>query len=302
MVDMAHAGQPARPGPGRPPDEKADYDLDRLEIEIEHARASRARAGRLAGTAYPVGALVALVVAWALGTWFLSVPSYLLPSPGEVWASLLANWGMLVDEAQITTIEVVIGYAASIVVGIALGMAIFLSPILGRSVYPLLVGSQAVPKTAIAPLFVVWFGFGLFPKVLIAFLIGFFPIVISTVVGLVSIDPDKLRLARSIGLGPWSTFFKIRLPQAAPSIFGGLKIAITLCLVGAVVGEFVGASNGLGYLLLVANGNLDSPLLFAGLLFLTAIGGVGFMMVALFERLIIPWHSGSVDAATGTTM
>jgi NitT/TauT family transport system permease protein len=155
-------------------------------------------------------------------------------------------------------------------------------------VLPLLVSSQAMPKVAVAPLFLVWFGFGLLPKVLIAFLIAFFPIVISTVVGLAAIEQEKIHLARSMGLGTVATFFKIRLPSALPSVFGGLKISITLAVVGAVVGEFVGGDAGLGYLLMVANGNIDTPLLFAGLIALTVQGVALYFLVELAERLAIP--------------
>ena len=133
-----------------------------------------------------------------------------------------------------------------------------------------------------------WFGFGLLPKVLIAFLIAFFPVVISTAVGLASIEQEKIHLARSMGLGATATFFKIRLPNALPSIFAGLKISITLAVVGAVVGEFVGGDAGLGYLLMVANGSMDTPLLFAGLIALTILGVVLYALVELAEYLAIP--------------
>jgi NitT/TauT family transport system permease protein len=136
-----------------------------------------------------------------------------------------------------------------------------------------------MPKVAVAPLLLVWFGFGLVPKVLIAFLIAFFPIVISTAVGLASIEQEKIHLARSMGLSAIATFFKIRLPSALPSVFGGLKISITLAVVGAVVGEFVGGDAGLGYLLMVANGSLDTALLFAGLIALTVQGVVLYFLV-----------------------
>jgi NitT/TauT family transport system permease protein len=155
---------------------------------------------------------------------------------------------------------------------------------------PLIVSSQAMPKVAVAPLLLVWFGFGLLPKVLIAFLIAFFPVVISTAVGLASIEPEKIQLARSMGFGPSATFFKIRLPNALPSVFGGLKISITLAVVGAVVGEFVGGDAGLGYLLTVANGSMDTPLLFAGLVALTVLGVVLYLIVELAERLVVPRH------------
>jgi NitT/TauT family transport system permease protein len=134
----------------------------------------------------------------------------------------------------------------------------------------------------------VWFGFGLLPKVLIAFLIAFFPVVISTAVGLASIEQEKIHLARSMGFGATATFFKIRLPNALPSIFAGLKISITLAVVGAVVGEFVGGDAGLGYLLMVANGSMDTTLLFAGLIALTIQGVVLYALVELAEYLAIP--------------
>jgi NitT/TauT family transport system permease protein len=155
---------------------------------------------------------------------------------------------------------------------------------------------------AVAPLFIVWFGFGLMPKVFIAFLIAFFPIVINTVVGLAAIEPEKIHLARSMGLSGAATFFKIRLPNALPSIFGGLKIAITLAVVGAVVGEFVGGDAGLGYLLMSANGSMDTPLLFAGLVGLTLIGIVLFMVIEIAERFAIPWHTSTRSTGTGESL
>jgi NitT/TauT family transport system permease protein len=160
-----------------------------------------------------------------------------------------------------------------------------------------LISSQAIPKVAIAPLLLVWFGFGLIPKVLVAFLIAFFPIVISTAVGLASIEQEKIYLARSMGLSAAATFFKIRLPNALPSIFAGLKISITLAVVGAVVGEFVGGEAGLGYMLMVANGSMDTPLLFAGLIALTIQGVVLYALVEWAEYLVIPRRSTAAAAA-----
>jgi NitT/TauT family transport system permease protein len=176
-------------------------------------------------------------------------------------------------------------------VGVPLALAIFLWKPFARTVYPLLVSSQAVPKVAVAPLFLVWFGFGLLPKVLIAFLIAFFPVVINTAVGLAAIEREKIYLAQSMGLGAAATFFKIQLPNALPSVFAGLKISITLAVVGAVVGEFVGGQGGLGYLLLIANGNMDTALLFAGIVALTILGIIFFALIGLAERLVLPPHA-----------
>src|SRR5437764_121951 len=151
-------------------------------------------------------------------------------------------------------------------------------------------GAKAMSKVAVAPLLLVWFGFGLLPKVLIAFLIAFFPVVINTAVGLSAIEREKIYLARSMGFGAAATFFKIRLPNALPAIFGGLKISITLAVIGAVVGEFVGGDSGLGYLLMVANGSMDTQLLFAGIVALTVLGVVLFLLIEFAERLAIPRH------------
>ena len=264
--------------------------IEAVEARVQQALKARDVRARISGVVYPVVTVVILLALWEAGVRLLQVPEFLVPAPSRVVAKVQEHMGLLIRHGWITTKEILLGYLLSIVVGIPLGLAIFLWPAFARSVYPLLVSSQAVPKAAIAPLFVIWFGFGLLPKVLVAFLIAFFAVVISTVVGLGSVQAEKIYLARSMGLGPVATFLKIRLPQALPAIFGGLKVAITLAVVGAVVGEFVGADSGLGYLLQQATGSLDSPLLFAGFVALTIIGAALFLLIELLERLAIPWH------------
>jgi NitT/TauT family transport system permease protein len=260
-----------------------------LEASLEGSRAQREWRARIRNILYPIGVVLGVLVVWEAGTRMLGVPVFLLPPPSAIAVSFIANAPLLLH-GWITTAEILLGFALSIVVGIPLALAIFLWPAFSRSILPLLVSSQAMPKVAVAPLLLVWFGFGLLPKVLIAFLIAFFPIVINTAVGLASIEPEKIYLARSMGFGATATFFKIRLPNALPAIFGGLKISITLAVVGAVVGEFVGGDAGLGYLLMVANGSMDTQLLFAGIVALTVLGVVLFLLVELAERLAIPRH------------
>jgi NitT/TauT family transport system permease protein len=148
-----------------------------------------------------------------------------------------------------------------------------------------------VPKIAIAPLFVVWFGFGIVPKVISAFLLGFFPVVVSAVQGFKSVDPDMVDLARAMQGSRFHVFCAVNLPHAMPAIFSGLKVSVTLAVVGAVVGEFVGGQGGLGYLLLIANGNMDTALLFAGIVALTLLGIVLFALIGLVERLMLPPHA-----------
>src|SRR5438034_2022251 len=226
-----------------------------LEARMEGSRAQRERHARLRNILYPFAVVIGLLVVWEVGTRVLGVPLFLLPPPSAIAASFAANSFLLLSHGWITTLEILLGFALSIGIGIPLALAIFLSPVFSRSILPLLVSSQAMPKVAVAPLFLVWFGFGLLPKVLIAFLIAFFPVVINTAVGLASIEPEKIHLARSMGFGATATFFKIRLPNALRAIFGGLKISITLAVVGAALGEFGGGEAGLAQLLRVANGS-----------------------------------------------
>jgi NitT/TauT family transport system permease protein len=285
-----------------PRDKAAAPTIEEIEAQVQQARAARISGERRAAVIYPIALIVGVLILWELGTRIFKLPSFLVPPPSAVAQVLYEKAPLLLYHGWVSTVELVLGFLLSIAVGVPLALAIFLWRPFARTIYPLLVSSQAMPKVAIAPLFVVWFGFGLFPKVLIAFLIAFFPIVISTVVGLASIEPEKIHLARSMGLGAGATFFKIRLPSALPSIFGGLKVAITLAVVGAVVGEFVGGDAGLGHLLMVANGSMDTPLLFAGLVGLTVVGVIFFMLIEIAERFAIPWHPSSRNSGTHESM
>lgn len=246
--------------------------------------------------------LVGVFAAWEIAVRAFGLKPYVLPAPSLVFENFLGQWARLLEHAWVTTEIILVGYVLGILVAIPLALLIAFSRTVQATLYPLLVVFQIIPKIAVAPLFIVWFGFGLMPKVLIAFLIAFFPIVINTVVGLAGIEPEKILLARSMGLSGTATFFKIRLPNALPSIFGGLKIAITLAVVGAVVGEFVGGDAGLGYLLMSANGSMDTPLLFAGLVGLTLIGVVLFMLIEIAERFAIPWHTSARNTAAGESL
>jgi len=198
---------------------------------------------------------------------------------------------MLWREALPTLYATLGGFVLSALVGVPIAMWIAYSRLVESFVYPLLVFSQSVPKVAIAPLFVVWFGFGVIPKVIAAFLLGFFPVIVATVQGFKSIEPDVIDLARSMGASPLKVFIKFRLPQAMPAIFSGLKVSVTLAVVGAVVGEFVGSNSGLGYVLQKANGTFDLPLMFAALVILSMIGVLLFLALELIERWVLPWHA-----------
>lgn len=250
----------------------------------------------------PPGATVlGSLVLWEAAVRGLRLPEYLLPAPSGVLAALAAEWRYLGIHTVVTVYEILWGFFLSILVGIPLAMVIVYSPVLERAFYPLLVASQSVPKIAIAPLLIFWAGLGIFPKVLVAFLIAFFPIVIDTVVGLRSVEPEMLHLARSMGAPERRIFLKVRLPNALPNIFAGLKVAVTLAVVGAIVGEFIQADRGLGYALLQANAMLNTRLSFATILILADIGVVFFVIVDAIERLLIPWHaSRRTEMAAGT--
>jgi NitT/TauT family transport system permease protein len=239
---------------------------------------------------YPVGAVLAVFVFWDLSIRAFGIRPFILPSPGQVFESLVRDWAVLEPAMLFTLYEILAGFALAVLVGISLAVAIVSWRALDKAIYPVLVGSQVIPKVAIAPLFVIWFGFGIEPKILVAFLIAFFPMVISTVVGLRSIEVEKLYLARSMGASAIQTFFKIKLPHAMPSIFGGLKLSITAAVIGAIVGEFIGADQGIGRVLLIANGELETDLLFAGIFLLSVTGVVLFLIVDGFERFVVRWH------------
>lgn len=245
---------------------------------------------RLPPHAYPILSVIVLVVLWELACDALAIPRYILPAPSAIGRVLWTQRGLLFTNS-IPTLEIIaLGFGMAIAVGLPLAILIVWSLPLKLVLYPILVSSQTVPKVAIAPLLVLWLGYGIFPKVLVTFLICFFPITIDAVVGLRSVPTETILLARSTGATAWRTFVMIKLPHALPNIFGGLKVAITLAVVGSIVAEFVGADQGLGYLLMVAGGNLDTTLLFADLVVLIVLGMVLYLVIEGLESALIPWH------------
>lgn len=232
--------------------------------------------------------IAALLLSWEAGVRFFSIPSLILPAPTEILQNLIAKRSLYLQFSLPTVLEILGGFALAGVLGIVLGVIVSFSSLARQAIYPLLVASQMVPKVAIAPVLIIWFGTGMEAKILISFLIAFFPIMISTMLGLEVVEADMVRLFRSMGAGPVRTFLKLRLPAAMPNIFAGLKIGMSLAVVGAIVAEFVAADRGLGYYLLYANGQLDSAGVFAALTLLTLIGIVLFYVVELFERQLIP--------------
>lgn len=257
------------------------------------------RAQRAAAVLWRPLLLLAIVFAvWWFITWRDYTPQYIVPSPASVAETMVEDWQMLARNTSVTLYETVIGFVLAGVIGVLAAVLIVYSRTLERALYPLILFAQVIPKIAIAPILIVWFGFGPEPKIILAVLISFFPVVISGVTGLRSTDPELLELSATMGASRWKTFRKVRFPGALPHLLSGLKVAVTLAVVGAVVGEFVGADTGLGRVLLVASGNLDAPLLFADLILMSAIGVALFVVMEIVEALLIPWHASRRDGGS----
>jgi NitT/TauT family transport system permease protein len=235
-----------------------------------------------------IAAYVLLFGVWQLADVLFRVPQFLLPSPLAIIRRIAEDPGKLAFHSVVTLQEVLLGFLVAVVVSIPLGILIVYSRLLERLVYPFLVAFQAIPKVALAPILVVWFGFGLTSKISLAFVTAMFPIVLNTVVGMNQTPPEMIHLMRSLGASPLQIFVKIRLLAAAPHIFGGFKIGITLAVVGAVVGEFIASNSGLGYFLLVANNVFDTPLLFGIVVVLSLTSIALFYLVELVEVLVLP--------------
>ncbi|GAA4913147.1 ABC transporter permease [Nesterenkonia rhizosphaerae] len=253
--------------------------------------AFRSLSGKLSTVAYPSVFLLIVFAIW----WFVTntgmAPRYILPSPQDTWAQLTENSSYLMRHTWVTTVETIVGFLIAVVVGVGMAVVMVYSKMMERTFYPIILVAQVIPKIAIAPLFIVWLGFGPEPKILVAVLMAFFPIVIAGISGLRSVDPEALELASIMGGSRWKTFVKIRFPAALPELMSGFKVAATLAVTGAVVGEFVGSNEGLGYVILQANGHLNTAMLFAALIIMSLLGILLFLILEVIERFTIPWHA-----------
>jgi len=248
----------------------------------------------------PLLFVVIAIALWWLVTELGWVKPYILPHPLETWNQMVTYSDYLIEHTRITAYETILGFLIALVVGEIVAIIMAGSQRFQATVYPIILAAQVIPKIAVAPLFVVWLGFGLAPKVTIAVLMAFFPIVISGLAGLKSVDKETLDLAATMGASRTKTFLKIQLPASLPQLLSGLKVAATLAVTGAVVGEFVGGNEGLGYVILYANGTLNTAMLFAALIIMSLLGILLFLIVEIAERLLIPWHAsrrGANEAA-----
>ncbi len=241
----------------------------------------------------PVATLALLVLLWEVAVRLFKVPTFVLPAPSLIAKEGWAHRAHFPRHTWTTLWEALAGFGLSIAIGVPLAVLIAASRLLRNTIYPLLVISQSVPKVAIAPLIIIFLGIGETPKILIGFLVAFFPIVVDTATGLNAVPPELIDLSRSLKASRFQEFVKIRFPTAVPFIFSGLKVAVALSVVGAVVGEFVAADKGLGYLIVVTTSFWKTPLAFAALVLLSLMGIILFALVALVEKICFRWYSAA---------
>jgi len=229
-------------------------------------------------------------MAWELAVRVFNVPKWLLPAPTQIIQAAWEVQALLWVHTRQTLLETWLGLSLALATGLVLALAIDLSSLLRRTLYPLLVASQTVPILAIAPLLIIWFGFGVLPKVIIVALICFFPIAVNTADGLRSVDPDLIALLRSMDASRWQIFVKVRAPAALPLFFSGLKIAVTYGVIGAVIGEWVGASEGLGIFMLRSSHSFLTDRVFAAIAVTSVLSIAMFLAVTVLERVLLPWY------------
>jgi NitT/TauT family transport system permease protein len=245
----------------------------------------------------PAGVLLGALAVWEIAWRLFDIPRFVVPLPSGILAETWQWRGHLLWHSWVTLYETLAGFALSIAVGTPLAVMIVYSPTLRRAVYPLLVVTQAVPKVAIAPVLLLLLGAGQVSKIVVAFLVAFFPIVVDTATGLAATPPELLDLSRSYRASAFKTFLKVRFPMALPFFFSGLKVAVTLAVIGAVVGEFVGSDQGLGYVIVSATSYWKSNLAFGAMLLLAVMAIGLFALVELAERLFCPWYAFSREHA-----
>ena len=243
----------------------------------------------------PAATVAGVVVVWELASRVLRIPRFIMPAPSEIAVEAWEWRYRFIGHSWVTLYETLGGFALSIVVGVPLATLIVYSPWMRRALYPLIVLLQAVPKIAVAPVLLLVIGYGEIPTMIVAFLVAFFPIVVDTATGLAATPPELLELSRSYRAGAFKTFVKVRFPMALPFFFSGLKVAITLAVIGAVVGEFIGSDKGLGYVILSATSYWKTELAFASMILLSFIAIMLFGAVCLVERLVCPWLAPAAE-------
>jgi ABC-type nitrate/sulfonate/bicarbonate transport system permease component len=237
----------------------------------------------------PIALLAAVVAAWEAAARLGAVEDYLLPAPSEVGRALVTDRELLFPDAWVTAQEVLLGFAIAVVLGLGLAVLLHLSSVVRQAVYPLVVASQAVPVIVIAPILVIWFGFGMAPKLIVIALICFFPIVVNTFDGLQSVDRDQVKMLQTLNASRSDVFRYLELPASLPYLFSGAKIAVAVAVIGAVFGELVGSDAGLGHAIQIGTAQLLTARVFAAVLILSVMAIGLFALVGALERWAVPW-------------
>jgi NitT/TauT family transport system permease protein len=245
--------------------------------------------------------VIGFLLAWELAVIIFKIPRYILPSLSNVIRQLIKNYELIWQYTLVTGMESFIGFMIAVALGVPLAMLTGFSRILRQTFYPFAVALEMVPKIAFAPLFVVWFGFGFLPKMIIVFLVCFFPILLNGILGFTSLSQEMGYFSRSTGADGWTMFWKIRVPAAMPELFVGLKGAAVNATVGATIAEWVGGDAGLGYYIQIATGQLRMDLAYAIIFMLALLGLLLFYIVILLEKRIIPWHVSQRAPVVGPT-
>jgi NitT/TauT family transport system permease protein len=239
---------------------------------------------------YPAVAIFLTLAAWHLLVVGFRLPSTFLPTPVAAFGKVVSSYRTFASHGLITLYEILAGFALSVVIGVLTGVLMVWSRTLDKVISPVLVFLQTVPYISVAPLLIIWFGFDMKSKIVVSFLMGYFPIVIAMAAGMNAVESEMVDLVRSMSASTWQVFWKSRLPNSLPYLFSGAKISIALATSGAIVGEYVGADKGLGYLIVVANSDTDAELLFGTLIVVSALGVSFFWVIRWIEKLVIPWH------------
>lgn len=253
-------------------------------------KAPRGVSLKLPSYIYPIISILLIFGLWYSAILLFNIPEYLVPTPLEVLKEMWAQKTLLLQHMAPTLIEIIVGFILAVIIAFPLAILIASSSMMDRIINPILTAIQVMPTVAVAPLLVVWFGYGILPKVFTVFLMSFFPILINAISGLRSTEVELVYLLKTMGASRLELFMKVRIPQALPQMFAGLKVAMTLAIVGSIVGEFVGANEGLGYLLQMANAQLNTKMIFGNLITLCILGIALFKFMEWLERKSLPWH------------
>jgi NitT/TauT family transport system permease protein len=230
-----------------------------------------------------------VLVIWEAAVRLFNIPQFVVPAPSAIAVALFEQRVALASASKATAIEVLFGFILAAVVGVIVALAIVRFERFGKALYPLVVLFQTVPKVALAPIFILWFGYDLAPKIVLIVVIAFFPVAIDMLAGLQSVEPSFVALMRSVGASRGEILRRVRIPHSLPHLMAGLKVAITFSVIGAIVGEFAGASAGLGYVIQFASTQLETPLVFAALIVVSVLGLVFYYLVEFAEHLLVPW-------------